>query len=120
MSLASVNLLKERVIRAARACVAELGPEVLLTKSTRDLVRSVKALEQETWRLDEAPGLIRELLHIIELQPEETSILGVKIKNGTQETVLKAKAFLGERKVEDDTTPIPRPRRGILRKADSR
>jgi len=120
MSIASVNLLKERVLRAAFECVDELEshPSVVHTKGSRALVRAVKALREETWRLDEAPSLIKELLHIIELQPEETSILGAKIKNGTQETVLQAKAFLGQRKVEDDTTPVARPRKGILRRAE--
>lgn len=120
MSVASVNLLKERVIRAAIECVDELEshPSVVHTKGSRILVRSVKALREETWRVDEAPALIKELLHIIELQPEGTSILGAKIKNGTQETVLRAKSFLGERKVDDDTTPIAKPRKGILRRAE--
>lgn len=117
MSLSSVNLLKERVLRAAIAAVAELeqGP-VVHTKTSRELVRSVKALQQETWRLDEAPALIKELVHIIELQPEATSVLGAKIRSGTQETLLQAKAFLGERKVEDDTTPVRRPARGPMRR----
>jgi len=123
MSIASVNLLKERVLRAAFECVDELesSPQYqtgVHTKGSRALVRAVKALREETWRIDEAPSLIKELLHIIELQPEETSMLGAKIKNGTQETVLQAKAFLGQRKVEDDTTPVAKPRKGILRRAE--
>jgi hypothetical protein len=120
MSIASVNLLKERVLRAAFECVDELEahPSVVHTKGSRALVRAVKALREETWRVDEAPALIKELLQIIELQPEQASILGAKIKNGSQESVLRAKAFLGERKVEDDTTPFSKPRRGILRRAE--
>lgn len=121
MSTASVNLKRERVIRAAIDCVEELeGSEAIHTTNTRKLVRAVKALQEETWRQDEAPSIVKELLRIIELQPEESSMLGAKIKNGTQEGVLRAKAFLGERKVEDDTTatPLPRARRGILRRAE--
>jgi hypothetical protein len=110
MSTASVNLLKERVLRAAIAAVAELesSEAVLYTKATRELVRAVKAYKTETWRIDEAPSLIKELVHIIELQPESTSILGAEISRGEQATVLRAKAFLGEREVNDDTTPIAR------------
>ena len=121
MSIASVNLLKERVLRAAIECVAELETRepITHTKGSRALVRAVKALQEETWRLDEAPAIIRELLHIIQLQPESSSILGAQIKNGTQQTVLQAKAFLGERKVDDETTPVPKPRRGILRRTPS-
>ena len=115
MSTASVNLLKERVLRAAIACVAELENVAVHTKATRELVRAVKAYKNETWRIDEAPGLIKELLHIIELQPEATSILGAKIARGEQETVLRAKAFLGQREVSDDTSPVPRPKRALRR-----
>jgi hypothetical protein len=112
MSTASVNLLKERVIRAALAAADELedGAPRIHTKATRELLRAVKAYKAETWRIDEAPSLIKALVHIIELQPESTSILGAKISRGEQETVLRAKAFLGEREVNDDTTPVVRPK----------
>ena len=115
MSTASVNLLKERVLRAAIACVAELEDVAVHTKATRELVRAVRAYQTETWRIDEAPSLIKELVHIIELQPEPTSILGAKISRGEQETVLRAKAFLGQREVNDDTTPVSRPKRALRR-----
>ena len=116
MSTSSVNLLKERVLRAAIACVHELeqnAEPVMHTKATRELTRAVKALEEETWRLDEAPSLIKELLHIIELQPDSTSILGAEISRGSNATVLRAKAFLGQRQVTDDTTPVQRPKRRL-------
>ena len=118
MSVQSVNLLKERVLRAAIAAVDELeSRERIHTKASRELVRAVTALRAETWRIDEAPSLIKSLVQIIELQPDPASVLGAHIKDGTNLTLLKAKAFLGERKVEDDTTPDVRPpRRGILRR----
>lgn len=119
MSTASVNLLKERVIRAALAAVAELeGVPVAHTKATRDLVRAVKAYKEETWRIDEAPSLIKDLVHLVTLlEPSDTSMLGGRIRRGEQETMLRAKAFLGQREVSDDTAPIikhkgPRKRLG--------
>lgn len=121
MSAESVNLKRERVIRAAIACAEELKDVAVTTKPTRDLVRAVKALQEETWRQDEAPAIIKELLHLVELLGgNDTSILAAKVKNGTQEGVLRAKAFLGERKVDDDTTatPLPKARRSILRRAE--
>lgn len=115
MSTASVNLLKERVLRAALACVDELeGKEpVVHTKATRDLIRAVKAYKAETWRIDEAPRLIESLVQLVELlAPESSSMLGGKIRRGEQETLLLAKAFLGQREVNDDTTPIPPKHKG--------
>jgi hypothetical protein len=117
MSFQSVNLLRERVIRAAKACVAELEEREAMvhTKATRELVRAVKALEQETWRQDEAPAIIEELLYLVKLLPgAESSILAAKVRDGTQEGVLRAKAFLGQREVNDDTTPKP-PKRKLAR-----
>ncbi len=117
MSVNSVNLLKERVLRAAFAAADELeASSGLPTKAGRELTRAVKALREETWRTDEAPSLIKELLHLVELNPEPTSMLGAAIRQGKHETVLRAKAFLGERKVDDNTQPTARPRRGILRR----
>ena len=115
MSFSSVNLLRERIIRAAMECADELEDigSGLMTTRAKKLVRAVKALREETHRIDEAPALIKELLHIIELQPEATSMLGAKIRNGTQEGVLRAKAFLGERSVEDETAPVPQRRRPL-------
>lgn len=120
MSIESVNLLKERVLRAAIECVAEFESResVMHTKGSRALVHAVKALQEATWQIDVAPAIIRELLLLVELQPELTSILATQIREGRHEGVLRAKAFLGERKVDDDTTPIPKPRRGILRRAN--
>lgn len=120
MSVASVNLLRERVIRAAIDCVEEVeGSEMIHTAATKRLVRAVKALQEETWRHDEAPAIIRELLQIVELEAGNSeSMLAAKVRGGAQESVLRAKAFLGERQVSDDTTPVPRPRRGILRRAE--
>lgn len=116
MSFSSVNLLRERVIRAAIECVAELEEgSGVLTGRTRKLMRAVKALQEETWRADEAPGLIKELLHVIELPPEPSNM---QVWSRTQETVLRAKAFLGERSVEDETPPAPQRRRP-LRKVGS-
>lgn len=101
MSIQSVNLLRERVIRAAQACVKELEERhpMVHTKATRELLRSVKALETETWRQDEAPALVRELVRIIEHQSAD-----VEDRTGT---LLRAKTFLGDREVNDDTTPKP-------------
>ncbi len=120
MSIESVNLLRERVVRAAIACVKELEEReaIMHTTATRALVRAVKALQQETWRQDEAPSIIRDLLHIVELEAGNSeSVLAAKVRGGSQESVLRAKAFLGERQVIDDTAPIPKPRRGILRRS---
>lgn len=119
MSTTSVNLLRERVLRAAKACARELEEREAMvhTKATRELLRSVKALEQETWRIDEAPALVKELLQLVKLNPEPTSMLGEKIRHGRHETVLRAESFLGERSVDDDTTPAARSRKGILRQA---
>ncbi len=109
MSAQSVNLLKERVIRAAIECVDELeASPTLHTKGSRSLVRAVKALQQETWRIDEAPRLIESLVQLVELlAPESSSMLGGKVRRGEQETLLKAKAFIGQREVSDDTTLKP-------------
>lgn len=116
MSIESINLLRERVVRAAIACVKELEEResILHTKGSRALVRAVKALEQETWRQDEAPHIIKELLQLIE-QPQQrsTHALHLELNKGA---LLRAKAFLGERQVLDDTTPPPKPSRGILRR----
>lgn len=110
MSTTSVNLLKERVLRAASACVEELeGKDIIHTKATRDLVRAVKALEQETWRLDEAPSIVRDLRDYIRATPEGHP--GNVRQRG--ELLRSADAFLGERKVEDDTNPAPRVRRPL-------
>lgn len=116
MSTTSVNLMKERVLRAALACVDELeGSEAILhTKATRELVRAVKAYRNETWRIDEAPLLIKELTHWISVLPKLTNEEGAK---QVKEVMLRAKAFLGEREVNDDTTPAvlrpKKPRRRI-------
>lgn len=125
MSIESVNLLRERVIRAAIDCVKELEEREAIvttlshTKATRALVRTVKALQEETWRQDEAPVIIKELLALVELLPATSSLLaGGTSRSVVQESMLRAKAFLGERKVDDDTAPVPKPRRGILRRAE--
>lgn len=116
MSAESVGLLRERVIRAAIAWRRDSKSDGL---KAQQLVRAVDSLERETWRADEAPLIIQELLQVlqlVELRPAADSSLGDKIKIGTREGILRAKAFLGERKVEDDTTPIAKPRKGILRR----
>lgn len=112
MSLESISLLRERVVRAAIACVKEFEEReaILHTKGSRALVRAVKALEQETWRQDEAPHIIKELLQLIE-QPQLRSSYALH-----DNTLLRAKAFISERQVLDDTTPPPKPPRGILRR----
>jgi len=109
MSTTSVNLLKERVLRAALACAEELEHDGsgLQTKATRELMRAVKALKEETWRTDEAPRLVRELVHWIGVLPTLHNEEGAR---QVKEVILRAKAFLGEREVNDDTTPVARPK----------
>ncbi len=119
MSIASVNLLKERVLRAAIACVEELenypGP-VVHTKATRALFRAVKAFEAEAWRADEAPALVKELQAYIRGNYDDSPT------NVERRAVLlrKAEAFLGEREVHDDTTPQSVPKKRLPRRLGER
>ena len=115
----SISLLRDRVVAAAKHWAKLTTQEPLGTlqeeaEARRALRRAVLAYEAEEWRSNDAAVLVKELLELAKLKPATSANTAYRA-----EILRKAEAFIGQRQVADDTAPVARPRRGILRRKNT-